>query len=409
MSERRAFAALAPVYLSVFLFVAGSSGLSLLVPVYLSRSAGLGEATIGAVVGTYGIASLAARLPTGILYTVARGRALLLGGGALSAVAFALVPATHGAVAFGALMALNGVGWSIASTAQLALLVARPPGGVSTATAMGWFSGATGLGNAAAVIGGACADLVGLRATFLAFAVTPLAAALLMAAAVGRRTGAPEPATRVQPRERPWRTLASMPLAVWVGTLVMFFINALNAITNTFHPLIALRAGLSLTEIGALSSIRSWASSSSRFGSGPLFARVDPAGLTLPLVVAGTATTAAIPSVIGSFALQAPLFAVAGLSRGLLRVTGSADAFVAVADDERRHGLTAALLYAGLDVGRVAGPVLGGIVAGALGIPTMLRVLPLGLLALYLALALKARRAEERGAARLSGEPRRAR
>ncbi len=409
MSERRAFAALAPVYLSVFLFVAGSSGLSLLVPVYLSRSAGLGEATIGAVAGVYGIASLAARLPTGILYTIARGRALLLCGGALSAVAFALVPAVHGAAAFSALMALNGLGWSIASTAQLALLVARPPGGVSTATAMGWFSGATGLGNAAAVLGGAWADLVGLRATFLAFAVTPLAAALLMTAAVGKRAGAPEPATRAQPRERPWRMLGSMPLAVWAGTLVMFFINALNAITNTFHPLIAVRAGLSLTEIGALSSIRSWASSSSRFGSGPLFARVNPVGLTLPLVVAGTASTAAIPSVIGSFALQVPLFAVAGLSRGLLRVTGSADAFVAVEDDERRHGLTAALLYGGLDVGRIAGPVLGGIVAGALGIATMLRVLPLGLLALYLALALGARRASERRAARLSGEPRQAR
>ena len=42
----------------------------------------------------------------------------------------------------------------------------------------------------------------------------------------------------------------------------MFFINGLNALTNTFHPVIALAAGLSLTQIGALSSIRSWASSS---------------------------------------------------------------------------------------------------------------------------------------------------
>jgi hypothetical protein len=243
----------------------------------------------------------------------------------------------------------------------------------------------------AAVLGGVCADLVGLRTTFFVLAATPLLGALLMARAVAASgvvsTDAPAPRPR-----HPWRALRSMPLAVWVGVLVMFFINALNAVTNTFQPLLATRGGLSLTQVGALSSIRSWASSSSRFGSGPLFQRFDPAGLTLPLVVAGTIATAAIPSVAGSFLLQVPIFAVAGLSRGLLRVTGSADAFDAAEGDEARHGLIAALLYGGLDVGKIAAPVIGGVVAGAFGIATMLRVVPAALLLLYLALALPARR-----------------
>src|SRR5207244_8558998 len=65
--------------------------------------------------------------------------------------------------------------------------------------------------------------------------------------------------------------------------------------SDLFHPLFALGAGLSLTQIGALSSIRSWASSSSRFGSGPLFSRFNPAGFTLPLVIVGTLATCAIP------------------------------------------------------------------------------------------------------------------
>jgi MFS family permease len=288
-------------------------------------------------------------------------------------------------------MALNGLGWSIATTAQLALLVARPPLGVSTAVAMGWFSGATGLGNAiAGVVGGTLADVAGLRATFLALAATPLVGALAMWRSVGATVQAdPRPRERVH-----WtRALLQMPLAVWVGVLLMFFINGLNAITNTFHPVLALGAGLSLTQIGALSSIRSWASSSSRFGSGPVFARFDPAGLTLPLVVAGTLATCAIPSVIGSFVAQIPLFAVAGVSRGLLRVTGSADAFEAVGEDDRRHGLTSALLYGGLDVGKIAGPVVGGVVAAGFGIATMLRVVPFAFLLVYLALAVPARRA----------------
>jgi predicted MFS family arabinose efflux permease len=387
----RLFAALAPVYLSVFLFVAGSAMLQVLVPVYLARDAGLGPAAIGVVVGAFSIAALAARLPVGFAYSAARGRAFVLAGGALSAAAFAALPFVRSAGGLGALMAVNGLGWSIATTAQLALLVARPPAGISTAAAMGWFSGATGLGNVAAVLGGVSADHIGLRATFFALAATPLLAALLMVRRVSGLAAAA--AKSPAPTRAPLRALARMPLAVWAGVLVMFFINGLNSITNTFHPVLALGAGLTLTQIAALSSIRSWASSSSRFGSGPLFQRFDAAGLTLPLVVVGTIATALIPSVIASFALQVPLFALAGVSRGLLRVTGSADAFDSLGEDHARHGLTSALLYGGLDLGKIVAPIVGGVVADAWGIATMLRVVPLGFLVLYLALAVPARRA----------------
>ncbi len=394
-SRLRVFVALAPVYLSVFLFVAGNAALTILIPVYLAQKGGLGPAAIGAVVGVFGVAALVARLPTGMAYSVPRGAAFLLLGGALSAAAFALVPLVHGVRAFTALMALNGLGWSVATTAQLALLVARPPGGVSTAVAMGWFSGATGLGNAVGgVLGGVTADVVGLRATFFFLAATPLCGALLMVRGV-RTSVQVDRGDSVEGPHRPQtvrRLLARMPVAVWAGVLVMFFINALNGITNTFHPVMCLAAGLTLTQIGVLSSVRSWASSSSRLGSGPLFSRFDLAGFTLPLVVAGTAATALIPDVRASFLLQIPLFAVAGVSRGLLRVTGSADAFDSLGDDQRRHGLTSALLYAGLDLGKITGPVVGGAVAAVWGIPTMFRVVPLTLLAVYLLLTAVARR-----------------
>ncbi len=401
MSKSVTFRALAPVYVSVFLFVAGNAALSVLIPVYLSRDAHLDVATIGAVVGVFGTASLVARLPVGLAYSFERGRIFLLGGGALTAAAFAGAPFVHDPLIFGVLMALNGLGWSIATTAQLALLVARPPGQVSTAAAMGWFSGATGLGNmVGGVLGGVTADLIGLRPTFFLLAATPLLGALLMTRSVGASTAIVR-GERVQVRAgAAWRLLLRMPVAVWAGVLVMFFINGLNAVTNTFHPVLAIGAGLSLTQIGALSSIRSWASSSSRFGSGPVFERFDPAGLTLPLVIVGTVATCLIPSVIASFLLQIPLFAIAGLSRGLLRVTGSADAFDAAGADDRRHGLVSALLYGGLDLGKIVLPVVGGAIAGVWGIATMFRVVPLGLLLLYLALAVPARRALQAEGAR---------
>jgi MFS family permease len=268
---------------------------------------------------------------------------------------------------------------------------------------MGWFADATALGNVAAgLLGGGIADLVGVRESFYVLAVTPLLAALLMSRTAGASAGEAEVAAAPPVRTPVVRSLTGLPLAVWVGVLVMFFINGLNAVTNTFHPVIALAAGLSLTQIGALSSMRSWASSSSRFGSGPLFSRFDPASLTLPLVVAGSLATCAIPSVITSFVLQIPLFLIAGLSRGLLRVTGSADAFEGAGEDERRHGVTAALLYGGLDLGKIAGPVIGGVVAGLFGIPTMFRVVPIGFLVVYLVLAIPARRAVQ---ARMTSQP----
>jgi AAHS family 4-hydroxybenzoate transporter-like MFS transporter len=391
LANRTLLVALAPVYLSVFLFTGGNATLTVLVPVYLSRDARIGPAGIGLVVGALSVAALAARLPTGLLYSASRGRALLLLGGICSAASFALIPFVHSPLVLAGLMALNGVGWSVATTVQLALLVARPPAGISTTAAMGYFAGAASLGNIAAVLGGISGDLIGLRQTFWLFAVTPLLAALLMATRVGSVVAQQE---RREERPRlPLRQVVRMPLAVWAGVLVMFFINGLNAIVNAFHPVLARQAGLSLTQIGALSSVRSWASASSRLGSGPIFQRFNAAGLTLPLVAIGALATCVIPSVIGVFLLQIPIFLLMGLSRGLLRVTGSADAFDAVGDDDRGHGLVSALLYGGLDLGKIVAPVVGGIVAGAWGYATMFRVMPVAFLLLYLALAIPARRA----------------
>jgi MFS family permease len=390
----RPFLAAAPVYLSVFLLVGGNSALSVLVPVFLSHEAHLGTATIGLVVGVYGLAALATRLPVGLAYTVARGQRLLMAGAGVCATAYALFPLADGTVVLAALLALNGLGWSTATTAQLALLVGRPPGGASTASAIGWFSGATALGSmAGGFVGGLTADLIGLRPTFFLLAATPLLAALLMVRRVRRSEAFMlTPRTAHVHTGAAWRLLLRMPLPVWTGVLVMFFINGLNALTQTFHPLLALAAGLSITQVGALSSIRSWSSGSSRFGSGPLFSRFDSGAFTMPLVVLGTLVVCLIPSLIESFVLQIPLFVLAGLSRGLLRVSGSADAFEAVGTDDRRHGLISALLYSGLDLGKVVLPVIGGAVAGVWGIATMFRVVPIGLLVVYLALALPARR-----------------
>jgi predicted MFS family arabinose efflux permease len=393
---------LAPFYLSVFLFTMAESALHVLVPPYLSTRLGLGPAAIGFVVAAFGLASLAARFPVGALYSIARSRVFVLAGGGLSAVAFGLVPAVEGVAPFTVLIALDGVGFSIATTTQLALLAALRPRSQPLAGALGWYAGFVGLGHlAAGALSGLAADEAGFAASFVLFACLAGVATLLLVRAIpgtgGPVSGAARTHTGASAGTK--EAIASLPPVVWAGALVMVMINFLLSTMTTFHPILALGAGLTLTQIGILASCRSFTSSFVRLGSGPFFSRVSAEGLTLPLVLVGVASVALLPTVAASFALSIPLFLAAGLSRGLLRVTGAAQALEGLDGDERRQGLASALLQGGLDLGRIAGPAVAGAVAQATSISTMFRALPLALLALYLPLAFAGRRSLARRAA----------
>jgi predicted MFS family arabinose efflux permease len=362
---------------------------------------------IGVVVAVFGTASLLTRVPVGASYRVSRARAMLVVGGILSAGAFVLVPLVSGALPFAALMAVDGVGWSIATTTQLAVLVAARPAGITTASAMGWYAGFTGLGHTpAGAAAGFIADRLGFDAAFFMLAALPAIATLVMFAAMPEREPSSEQTPLPKRPARSWWEIFRLPAAVWAGALLMFDINFVNGLVTTFQPVLALGAGLTLTQIGVLASLRSFASSFVRLGSGVLFARSSGGRLTTPLVVLGAAAVVLIPSTKASFLLSAPLFLAIGLSRGFLRVTGSAHAFEGVPDDDRYHGITASLLHAGLDLGKLTGPLLGGAVAGLAGLETMFRVLPVVLLCGYATLEIAAARsAQKRGAPARHGPP----
>lgn len=390
---------LAPVYVCVFLFSAGEHMLHVLVPPYLGLELGASPGVVGAVLATFAVTSLVARFPTGAVYTVARARTLLVVGGLLSAGAFALVPIADGPLQVGALLGIDGFGWAMATTSQLALLVAARPDGLGTASAMGWYAGFNGLGNAVAgVIGGFLADRFGFTPSFFVLAALPaVATAVMVLAMPWERLRRPETSERTQTHlHQSWGHLKSMSAVVWAGVMVMIYINLISAVANGFHPLLALGAGLSLTQIGFLASCRSWGSSTVRLGSGVIFARTDGKWLTTPLLLLMAASLFFIPSVASSFLLQIPLFVAMGISRGLLRVTGSTEAFEG-ADDERRHGMVAALLFAGLDLGKLIGPLVAGFTAEVFGLATMFRIVPVMLLVLYLPIDIVARRSVAAG------------
>jgi predicted MFS family arabinose efflux permease len=383
---------LVPIYVCVTLFAIGEQALHVLVSPYLAERLGQGPGAIGAIIAVFGTASLLSRVPVGAMYRFDRALTMLVGGGLLCTLAFALVPIAPHPLPFAGLMALDGLGWAIVTTTQLALLVATRPAGLPTAGAMAWYSGSQGVGNAlGGVTAGFLADTFGYSAAFLSLAAIPAAATVVMVYAFRRQREAGlvnPPSAQERPGGRGGLAILGairgMPAIVWAGVVIMFYINFMSGLLNTLHPVLALAAGLSLTQIGGLSSFRSVASSTIRFASGPLFSRSRRRlPLTLPLATMSAFAVVAIPSVRSSFALQVPLFLMVGLARGLLRITGSADAIDGVGDDERDHGMTAAVLHGGLDLGKIAGPVLGGGLATIIGVPATFRVLPLLLLAVY--------------------------
>lgn len=411
---------LAGIYLATMLFELAEGALRFLVPLNL-HARGLGPASIGFVVFAFSATSLAARALTAGVFRPDRARWLIAGAGLASSAAYLITPFVTDVAAFTALMAVDGFAWGMATTCLLAMVMLCTPVAISPGVAMGWYIGFQGIAFAiATTVGGVLAQAVGIQAAMLVLATVPVVAASLVsgrlppvvrdttvplehasagaeAAAAGAETdGSPSSPGSLQSRRRladgvraVGGRVGRLPVAVWAAALVAVYLNVMNGLLQSFFPLLGLTLGFSIAQIGTLSSVRSGVSAVARFGAGWLFVRVSPGRLQVPLVSMSAATLALLPSV-GGYVVHLPLFALNGISRGLLRVTTSAAAM----DETPGHlaGTAAAVMTSGLDVGKMIGPLIGGVVAGAVGLDTMFRIVPFGFLVGYLALVVAARR-----------------
>lgn len=403
---------LAGIYLAVSLFELTEGALRFLVPVNLAQR-GLGPEQVGLVIAAFSFTSLLARGVAGGLYTAGRAKRIIILAGLASTIAYLLTPFQTSVVAFTALMAVDGFAWGMATTALLAVMMTSTPRWMSPAVAMGWFVGFQSIAYAlATTVGGLLGQVAGVQTAMLILATVPVAAASLIAARLPppvrlleetpADVDADEGGAEILASVRPGRlgrlrstvagavtSIGALPAAVWAAAVVAIYVNVMNGLLQSFYPLLGLALGLSVAQIGTLSSIRSTGSAVARFGAGWLFARVPARILSVPLLTLSASTIAALPS-IASYVATMPLFAANGAARGLLRVTSSAAAMEAL--DGRQAGLAAAAMSAGLDIGKIVGPLIGGFVAAAFGLETMFRVVPLSFLALYLGLYLLGRR-----------------
>ena len=411
---------LAGVYVATMLFELAEGALRFLVPINL-HDRGLGPSAIGLVVFAFSFTSLLSRGFTGALFRPDRARFLIVGAGLASTLAYLATPFVTHPAAFTALMAIDGFGWGMATTVLLAMMMLCTPASISPAVAIGWYIGFQGIAFAVATtVGGVLADLVGIQLAMLILATLPVAAASLIGLrlppvvremevdpgiGVGRADGAAVDGWLAGARARLVGALARvglLPVAVWTAALVGVYLNVMNGLLQSFFPLVGLAAGLSVAQIGTLSSVRSGVSAVARFGAGWLFERVPAHRLHLPLLTMSAATLALIPSA-GSYIVHVPLFAMNGISRGLLRVTTSAAAMEETPGHQA--GIAAAVMTAGLDVGKMLGPLVGGLVATAVGVGTMFRIIPFAFLVVYLGLYLAAARRGQRASAGSIGTP----
>ena len=391
---------LAGLYVATVLFELAEGALRFLVPINL-HDRGLRPEQIGFVVFAFSATSLLSRGVAGTLFRPDRARLLIVGAGLASTIAYLITPFVTHVAAFSVLMAIDGFGWGLATTCLLAMMMLATPPWISPAVAMGWYIGFQGIAFAlATTVGGVLGEIVGVQVAMLVLATVPVAAAALISLrlppVVRDLDATPDAidAAGGSIGSRAVRRLGGavgglrrLPVAVWAAALVAAYLNVMNSLLQSFFPILGLALGLSIAQIGTLSSTRSAVSSLARFGAGWLFGRVSPRRLQPVLLTMSAGTLAVLPSA-GAYLVQLPLFALNGISRGLLRVTTSARAM----EDTAGHqaGAAAAVMTAGLDVGKMIGPLVGGLVAGAVGVAAMFRIVPLGFLGLYVVLVVAA-------------------
>jgi predicted MFS family arabinose efflux permease len=383
---RRESSRLVPLYVASGILTLGEGGVLVLLSPYL-ESRGLTEAAIGTVVSVYGIASLVTRLPAGLAYASGWAIPLISGGCLLSALAFMLLPATSNPILLGALVALDGIGFAAATTVVMAGLIERRPAEADAGSVMGWYSGSTGAGYAVSgFVAGSAGDALGIPGAILLLAAVPLAASFLLPAALRAarplRTAAPE----IQSLPGRIRALMRAPAAVWLAFLVTLYINLVSGVLFTFFPLYGLAIGLSLTQIGLLAGIHGALATTVRFFSGLIFGWISYRG-SLPIMVVTSGVAVAALGSVRLFGALVIAWATIGFARGILRVASGALVLDEAAATDSQRGGASAIYLAGLDLGKVLGPLIGGLGAEAAGLPATFVGLGVAFPILYLALA----------------------
>lgn len=390
----------------VFMLAVTEAGVQLLLPPFLKEGS-ISVSSVGYLVSLLAAGRLFSRAPGAYVYGLRlRGSALtlsvLLAAG--TGAALALSPSTG---LIGLIIFVHGLSYGLATTMLLALCMEIIRGGREMAGMMGWYTAFTSAGNSlGSLLAGFMADRLGMAASFTGLAVFAGAAALLVSLITWPDLAAPVEAAgdlrrplkmniRAAARSA-GEALRGIPLPVYLAVGLAFYINFLNQLTNTYYPLWALQCGLALTLVGLLKSLNSAAGTLVRLFLGVILLKVNYRLLNnLCLVMLSLATG------LLAFARYMPaltvIFLTLGSTRGVVRATSATYAAESTPANSRLKGMASGIYSAGLDLGNILGPAVGGIAVSLVGLGRVFWVMPALLLTPCLVLVLRAGRTEGLG------------
>ncbi len=370
--------------------------LSLLAPLLDAR--GYPPALIGAVVSAISVASLVARMPSGLLYRGEQARKLQAIAIPLLAVLLFLHPLATDPLVLLVIRVVDGLIYGMATTINQARFIDEQPLGPGRARAMGYYVANIAIGySIASLLVGYIVEWSGYVAAFATGAVLQLIGLLglldrtpLVATHVSG-PGAEGPVTppvaagaggTAPPGVTAWPLLAAPALlvALFEGLLL----NAQWAFWNAWLPLYTLAVGIGLAQTGVLRTVYGICNAGARLGTGDFVARLGAGRLSFASLVVQSLLLMLLPL----FPMLAPLLGIF-VVMGALRALGIVANTVAVVEQGEalrvRRGPLIGLLNTVTDVGLLAGPALGGLVAERAGPVHLFFYWPLGMLVCYLA------------------------
>lgn len=396
------------------LVTTSEGGMNTIFPPYL-EFLNISVSRIGIIVSLFGVTSLLARLPSGAIYTGQRAKMLLIGALALLAFSTAGLAIDSNNIYVIILTLLHGLAFGAVTTIMLALTIELKPDGHSHGSTMGWYTASISAGYAIGnSLSGYLADRLGFQTGFGIMGAFPLLALALVATLPQPEVGTPPYLSAdskenlgASNRSQFWRSgLSGLTPTILFATLVAFYINFLDDAVSTFFPLFGLSIGLSLTAIGALRSAKSLAATGIRPVSGFLFRFVDHRSLNHVAIFLWSLVVLLFPQ-MGFAWVFLLAFIVAGISRGLIRVTSATMVAEEKTNQSTKLGLASGIYNSGLDLGAFAGPIAGGFLASAWGIPVMFRMIPIGLFIAYVLASFLVAQVEKSASTALSLEQRR--
>jgi MFS family permease len=385
------------LYLATLLLTTPEGGMNIILPPYLDR-AQYGVELIGIVTALFALLQLASRLPAGALYSGARARPLLVGFSLLYILSTSTFGLSVNPIAIFPLTILHGFAFGAITTIMLPVAIQLRSRTDSYGARMGWYTAALSAGYAlGAFLSGWFADHFGYSWTLIGMGLLPLGTIGLTLLLPAIDSPKLPPPTRRQDTKRGgirgfWDTMPSLSPALLFATLVAFYINFLDDGFGTFFPLFGLGVGLSLTTIGNLKGIKSATGIVVRAFSGSFFKFIDYRLLNHILVIGWSVVVFALPWVQDQWLFFA-LFVFMGLARSLSRVTSATIVAEERARDHAGIGVASGIYNMGLDAGSLFGPLVAGFVARLTDIPTMMRIIPMMMVAIYFGAFLWMRRA----------------